>query len=216
MADHGSDSIDTSLKQLDILAKAGVETVVATPHFYPQKDSVESFLERREKSASLLMSEKRGDHPKICLGAEILVCSGIDHLPGLEKLCIEGTNVLLLEMPYAAWREEEIGAVVKTVRQGFTVVMAHIDRYPKDEIIKLFSECSPACQLNGEAAGSIKGRKKVLWAVENLEVAALGSDIHGVSKKNVKRLLALSKLISKSGLSVYGKTVSLLKDAARN
>lgn len=216
LADHGSDSLQTSLKQLDLLSTVGVEKVVATPHFYPQRDSVQSFLKRRAKSAEPLMSEKRVGHPDICLGAEILVCPGIDHLPGLEKLCIEGTNVLLLEMPYASWREEEIEAVVKTVRQGFTVVMAHIDRYPKADILRLFSECTPLCQLNSETVGSVRGKKKALWALENLEIAAIGSDIHGSCKKSAKRLSALSSLLCKKDVCVYEKTLSLLKGADLN
>ncbi len=216
VADHGSDSLLTSLKQLDILSSSGVETVVATPHFYPQRDRVEEFLQRRNTSADLLLSEKKEEHPDICLGAEVLVCPGIDHLPGLEKLCIEGTNVLLLEMPYTAWREEEIVTVAKTIKLGYTVVMAHIDRYPKGDIMKLLAECSPLCQLNGETMRSLKGKKKALWALENLSIVAVGSDIHGADKGAAKRLSLLSGMLLKKNVCVYEKMISLLMNAVKN
>ena len=43
-ADHGSDSIETTQKQLQMIAEAGTEAVVATPHFYPDKDTPSAFL----------------------------------------------------------------------------------------------------------------------------------------------------------------------------
>ena len=52
--DHGSDGLETSRKQLEMAASAGVKTVCATPHFYPHKDSVEGFLRRRAQAAALL------------------------------------------------------------------------------------------------------------------------------------------------------------------
>lgn len=41
--DHGSDSVETSRKQLAMAAAARVRTVCATPHFYPHKESIPSF-----------------------------------------------------------------------------------------------------------------------------------------------------------------------------
>ena len=51
-ADHGSDGLETSLRQLALAEEAGVDTIVATPHFYPQSDSFSEFLRRRERTAS--------------------------------------------------------------------------------------------------------------------------------------------------------------------
>lgn len=47
--DHGSDRLETSLRQLDMAAAAGIRTSAQTPHFYPHKESAESFLRRREE-----------------------------------------------------------------------------------------------------------------------------------------------------------------------
>ena len=35
--DHGSDGVETSLRQLAMAAEAGIRTVCATPHFYPHR-----------------------------------------------------------------------------------------------------------------------------------------------------------------------------------
>ena len=45
--DDGSESVEMSCAMLNELQKQGVETVVATPHFYPQQDTPERFLRRR-------------------------------------------------------------------------------------------------------------------------------------------------------------------------
>jgi len=96
-ADHGSDSLETTKKQLLYLKRCGVCTVVATPHFYPQRDNVDTFLKRREESWCRLKSEITEDMPRVLLGAEVLVCSGIDHMPGIERL--SQSAALPLERP---------------------------------------------------------------------------------------------------------------------
>ena len=57
--DHGSDGVETSRKQLAMAAAAGIRTVCATPHFYPHKESIPSFLQRRAESAQLLRERSR-------------------------------------------------------------------------------------------------------------------------------------------------------------
>ena len=49
-ADHGSDSIDTTLFQLNSAMACGIDRIIATPHFYPNIHTVEDFLSRRNSS----------------------------------------------------------------------------------------------------------------------------------------------------------------------
>ena len=98
--DHGSDGVETSRKQLAMAAAAGIRTVCATPHFYPHKESIPSFLQRRAESARLLRESLTADAPQLRLGAEVLICDGMERLDGLSRLCREETDELLLEMPF--------------------------------------------------------------------------------------------------------------------
>ena len=43
--DDGSRSVDESLALLRMLSEQGVDTVIATPHFYADRESLSSFLE---------------------------------------------------------------------------------------------------------------------------------------------------------------------------
>ena len=87
--DHGSDSVETSRRQLEMARKAGVATVCATPHFYPQRETVACFLDRRARTADLLRAGLPADAPRIQLGAEVLICDGLERMQELPLLCRE-------------------------------------------------------------------------------------------------------------------------------
>lgn len=70
------------------------------PPFYPHKESVESFLARRQRTYEALKANLPDGAPEIILGAEVLICDGMDQLSGLDRLCRQGTNELLLELPF--------------------------------------------------------------------------------------------------------------------
>lgn len=88
--------------------------------------------------------------PQILLGAEVLICDGMDRLDGLEKLCLENTNELLLEMPFFRWSDEIRETLYKLNDiTDIQIVLAHADRYPADDIEELIAEEIPL-QLNAE------------------------------------------------------------------
>ena len=99
-ADHGCKDLSMSMHQLALAQKAGIDKIVATPHFYPQNESCADFLIRREKAYSQLLSQTKGKPlPEVVLGAEVQLQLGLDRIENLDQLCIRGTNVLLLELP---------------------------------------------------------------------------------------------------------------------
>ena len=176
--DHGSDGLATSLKQVEMAVSAGVKTICATPHFYPHKESVESFMRRREKTAGLLLHELPENAPLIQLGAEVLICDGMERLDGLNRLCREGTNELLLEMPFYAWPESIWDTLYFLCDLAdIQIVLAHAERYPAENIEKLICESVPL-QLNAECLTKPLKRKRYLEWIENGYVKYLGSDIH--------------------------------------
>ena len=56
--DDGSRDVAESIALLTDLAKQGVKTVVATPHFYANRHSVNRFLEKRQTAYEKLIAEK--------------------------------------------------------------------------------------------------------------------------------------------------------------
>ena len=63
--DDGSRNVSESISLVKLLVDQGVETIIATPHYYPNKESVSSFIERREISYKLLEESSTEISPKI-------------------------------------------------------------------------------------------------------------------------------------------------------
>lgn len=176
--DHGSNSIAMSLKQIDMAKSAGIQTICATPHFYPHKESVVSFTSRRKETVANLFSQLSQEAPRILLGAEVLICDGMERLDGLRELCLEGTNELLLEMPFYRWSDSIWDTLYRlNDLRDIQIVIAHADRYPPEDIQQLISEGIPL-QLNAESLRRPLHRRRYLDWIQNGYVSYLGSDIH--------------------------------------
>lgn len=209
-ADHGSDGIETSLKQLEFMAKIGVDIAVATPHFYPQKETVEQFLEKRERAVKLL-SEAKSDDVKVAVGAEVYAVAGLEKLDGLEKLTIKGTNTLLLEMPMSYWNTNIIDTVLE-LDNRFDIILAHIDRYPTSNVSKLV-DLGIAAQINTSHITKHHNFKRLKeWLGEDA-VWALGSDIHGKDSKACKSFKKCCKKLKYDIEDIFRHTEQLIKGA---
>lgn len=198
-ADHGSPSAEHSLSQLALLSECGVSAAVATPHFYPDRESTKQFLERREASADKLRTVLKQTHIPVYLGAEVQAVEGIDHIRELDALCIRGTNVLLLEMPFYKWSEALFETVGRLCRMPYRILLAHVNRYPVKDVLRLLAVGARA-QLNAEMLGRRFPAKKYLHMVQDGTAVALGSDIHLVEDYNKDRLL---RTVSRYGSEAF-------------
>ena len=179
-ADHGSDCLKTSLSQLTLAEQAGITTLIATPHFYPQLEELDSFLERRDAAWTELRKAYHGPL-ELRLGAEVHLCGGLDHLDGLEQLCVDGTNVLLLELGFRAWAKDVTDTVLRIAEDGrFFPVLAHVDRYQPEPIEELL-DAGISAQLNADAFCRLLGRRRLCDWIDKGDIVALGSDIHGTA-----------------------------------
>lgn len=179
-ADHGSDSLETSLRQVKLARRARIQVLAATPHFYPNLESLPAFLERREQAERRLREALPPSAPKIIVAAEAHLCRGMEDIEGLEQLCFRGTNVLLLELPH----DFSVRAYEQTLDsllygKKLEIVLAHIDRYPSSTIDFLL-ELGFKAQINASSFCRFWTRRRSMrWAAELESVVALGSDIHG-------------------------------------
>ena len=183
--DDGSQSVEESVQLLTMQAEQGVEVVIATPHFCAEEESPEHFLARRERSFQSLQKEMSIGLPKILLGAEVQYYPGISQLKDVKKLCIEGTSLLLLEMPFSDWTEYTVREVIKLAHSGsVTVILAHVERYlsfQNKSVWKRFSESGILMQVNASFFLQMKTKRKALQMLRNAEVRFVGSDCHNVT-----------------------------------
>lgn len=181
-ADHGCMSVDDALYQLKLAASRGIKRIIAAPHFYPQVHHVSGFISRRNQAFDELSLHMTPDMPKIVLGAEALICDGIEEMPDLDRLFIEGTRTLLLELPMNTYSYKYTESVEQMTSMGIDVVIAHAERYMPKNINQLI-EVGARLQLNASALDSLFLSKHIRGWILDGKVVAVGSDIHGRDKK---------------------------------
>ncbi len=215
--DDGSRSIEESLELLRMLSEQGAETVVLTPHFLANTESVESFIERRELSFEKLRSSLSGNEPELVNGAEVKYYSGISRMPELKKLTIGESGLLLLEMPMSKWTEYTVRELIElSGSAGVTLVLAHIDRYMKlqnGDIWERLYEREILMQVNASFFTEFATRRKALAMLGAGEINFIGSDCHGVTSRPPKIGKAFEIIAKKMGdnfvsqINEYGKSM---------
>ena len=183
--DDGARDVETSLAMLEASRAQGVQYMVATPHFYATRDRVDTFLDRRREAWETLKSRMGADYPGIVLGAEVAFFRGISRAERLDALKIEGTDCLLLEMPFRPWSEDDVDEVSEILEKHvYTIILAHVERYlamrGNADYIGNLLELPVLAQINAESLLDWRQRGKLIKMVRNGQVQLLGSDCHGI------------------------------------
>lgn len=196
--DDGSRSVEESVAMLEALSAQGVGCVAATPHFYAMENSPEEFLRRRETAVRRLRECWKPELPALRLGAEVYYYQGISQYEELERLSIEGTRLLLLEMPFERWTSQMLREVQEIqCRGGITVVLAHIERYLRwqdRDVWTALLEWGVLCQSNAEFFLELRTRRKALHMLREGRIHLLGSDSHDMESRPPRLGLAYSRL----------------------
>lgn len=187
LMDDGSRSVDESVSMLNLMSDQGVSHVIATPHFYANVDSIESFLSRRRSSLEALNEHMKKTHPLILCGAEVKYYPGIAKFKDLSLLTIEDTRILLLEMPMIRWTEYTVNELIElSSTRGLTVVLAHIERYFGSQSLQVFHrlrENDIYMQVNASYFNRILSRRKALSLLDAGLIQFLGSDAHNMTDR---------------------------------
>lgn len=185
--DDGSESVEETLALLSMLREQGIGTVAATPHFYADLDSVESFLERREAACEKIRGRLSDSYPKIVVGAEVRYYEGISRMKDLNKLTLGGGKLLLLEMPFAKWTDYTRREILDlSCRGDITLVLAHIERYMSKDNTKMIDSLLNTdilMQVNASFFLEAFSKRRALKLLREGRVQLLGSDCHNLSHR---------------------------------
>ena len=204
--DDGAKDTQMSLAMLRESKRQGIDTVISTSHCYPRHSYViDDFLRERQIAFEELkkaMEESGEELPEVRLGCELNLTRDISEDGRLPLLCTEGTQYLLLEMPYTPWSEWHVEAVYKmTLRNDIIPVMAHIDRFldqSKTLLSQLF-ELDVLYQVNAEAFLIKQMKKRLDMLFDTGRIHFLGSDMHNMGERKPNIGEAREKIIKNYG-----------------
>ena len=188
--DDGSSSVEESIAMLQMEAAQGITKVIATPHFYPHRDTPETFLTRRQASLERLQ-EAMGAYeglPEIICGAEVYFFSGISDSEAIPQLTIGEKQYILIEMPQPVWSASMYAELEEIWNKWrITPIIAHVDRYLSPfrtyGIPERLEQLPVLVQANAGffLRGSSRGR--ALRMLERDQIQLLGSDCHNMTSR---------------------------------
>lgn len=184
--DDGSKHTEDSLKMLRMEQEFGMNTVVLTPHFYADQNSPSGFLERRQYSWERLSSQLEPGMPELLLGAEVQYFDGMSNVEDITTLCIENTNVMLLEMPFFHWDDRATHTVLELQSDGIQIVLAHIERYTKlqrPDVWEMFRHHGILMQVNASFFDGFFQKRKAMSMLKKNEIQLLGTDCHSLGSR---------------------------------
>lgn len=214
--DHGCSDMEQCRKQLSLMKASGTDMAVATSHFYPHEHEADRFIAKVDAAIEQMKQSGITDAPSIAVGAEVLLCRNLHKMQGFSELCIRGTRVLLLELPLNPLKDAHFDTVETIINNGYTVVLAHIDRYLKkfgDEV-DTFLSMGALAQINAYSLASGSTKKKILSYLETTDkICAIGSDLHGADEANYKKFVKAQKILKDFYPSIMARSRSLLGEA---
>lgn len=185
--DDGAYDVDTSLAMIETMKEQGVERIIATPHFYAHEErSLTEYLIRREIAYESIADFAAVQN--IMLGAEIAIEHGISKIHGIDRLAIEDTGNILLELPFRDledWMLEEIDAI--TSEYGLTVILAHVHRYPEyysAENMERLLKTDAVFQFNNEAFLVERDKALLKQLIDDKKRIVFGSDAHNMGARH--------------------------------
>ena len=201
--DDGASNLSESLAMLSEAWSQGVRKMAATPHFYAERENPESFLKRRERAVAELTEggyQPGIKHPVLYLGAEVAFFSGMSRSRHLPDLCLGGTRVLLIEMPFERWSESVISEVIE-IRSatGLIPVIAHVERYigyQRGSTLDRLISGGVLIQSNCEYFTDKKTAKKALKLLGQGGIHLIGTDAHGMTERVPNLINGAEKILN--------------------
>ena len=191
--DDGARDVQEAKELLALLKNQGVSSVVMTPHFYPDHQRLDDFLEKRDKAFSALTSatdESEGFGMELILASETLISDTLFAYENLDVLCIAGTGYLLLELPYS---KEWGGSVFRFIdrlmaRYALTPVIAHVERYEAvqhkpEKILDELVDLGCLLQMNIDSLIERGTRRHAMKLVKKGYIDLVGSDCHNLKSR---------------------------------
>lgn len=188
--DDGSPDLPETVRLLKEELRQGVARIIATPHFYAGKATVQEFLTNRNRAyeETLPCLDKLEGRLSITRAAEVYYFPGMGSARQLRSLRAEGTDLLFLEPPFSQWNGDVVKEIEEIMRrQELSVVLVHLERFypfqkdkgPWEAILSL----PVTVQLNAGSLASWTKRRFAAKMLRSGKTVVLGSDCHNMAHR---------------------------------
>ncbi|MDN5276161.1 MAG: protein-tyrosine phosphatase [Clostridiales bacterium] len=157
--DDGAGSIGEALSMAAVAVKEGIDAVVATPHCLDAKN-IDAFvrgIERQRQQLQSVLDAQQMDLD-IFLGAEVFMDPSFIKAGGLERLTINATPYILVELPMGEVPLYAEDFIYRLRLMGFIPIIAHPERnlaiMRDPNMLYRLVDLGCLCQIN---TGSITG-----------------------------------------------------------
>lgn len=198
--DDGARSAEESERLLGIIKAQGFTNVVLSSHFYTDRETTDMFCARYDKAYSDFVNN-HFDGIKPLRGAEISVGVNFFHLPPNERLLIEGTQYLLIELPFCDKMPDWVYyGIAKELTYGYIPIIAHVEKYPyfSVKMAERLKNAGALLQVNAGSLTDMFYRRAIKLFKKNF-VDFVASDTHNEDKRPPKFDSAFDILEKKFG-----------------
>ena len=204
LIDDGAENAEMSFDMLKESKNQGVDAVIATPHCYPKSEkNIEKCLIRRKEAMELIPLDE--GLPKIYSGFEVHLMGDLAEFSNIDKLCIENTRYMLLEMPTSKWTDATIENVYKLTLKGISPIIAHDERnmHQNAELRNSLYSLEVLIQINA-ASLFMSGYKKDIDRLMRLGMAHLiGTDMHNLTSRKPCMDNAKKRILKRYGAECW-------------
>ena len=181
--DDGAKSPEDALCLLNMELQNGVEQVALTSHFSCDQETPEEFLQRREAAFSRLLAVAPAQL-RLKRGCEVYYSPAMLQIEP-ERLCLEGTGFLLLELPLLS-RPAYLDVLLQQLQlRGIVPLIAHVERYAyvrrNPRLLAEWISMGALIQINAQSvlSGDRFVRKLLKWGL----VQVVASDAHHADRR---------------------------------
>lgn len=189
--DDGATDIKDSENMIEMESEMRVRKISLTPHFYPDSESLPSFLKRRECALKKCRDWSLLSYKELSFasGSETLLSQALFIYENIDALCYEGTTYLLLELPYEHKWNGKVYRNIERLIDYYRInpIIAHIERYmPVRKNLRVVKELkSIGCEFQVNAASLFeKHNQKMLDRMfEYGYIDYIASDCHNTDMR---------------------------------
>lgn len=204
------DGAQTPEETKAMLAQAwdeGIRIIVATPHYHAKRGKNDIDLIKKQLILTRKLAKEVVPKMQICLGMEIYYGEDVPELlKEKQVVSIRKSRYILIEFSPEDTFQYILNAVRTLQMSGYSVVIAHIERYSclRTDIsnVEYLREMGAYLQVN---AGSITGtygrsvKKFVREILKEHLVQLVGTDAHGSEKRTPKMREAYQEVVKRVG-----------------